>query len=102
MSSGRRIVEIPVEKKIERILKSKKLTVTTAESCTGGLIAGTLVNAPGISEVYKEGYITYSNDKGPAFPDFVKQQGQPGGKGTACTYIPPLRRTDFSADENGR
>ena len=45
MSSGRRIVEIPVEKKIERILKSKKLTVTTAESCTGGLIAGTLVNA---------------------------------------------------------
>ena len=62
MSSGRRIVEIPVEKKIERILKSKKLTVTTAESCTGGLIAGTLVNAPGISEVYKEGYITYSNE----------------------------------------
>ena len=62
MSSGRRIVEIPVEKKIERILKSRKLTVTTAESCTGGLIAGTLVNAAGISEVYKEGYITYSNE----------------------------------------
>lgn len=53
MSSGRRIVEVPVEKKIERILKSRKLTVTTAESCTGGLIAGTLVNVPGISEVYK-------------------------------------------------
>ena len=62
MSSGRRIVEIPVEKKIERILRTRQLTVTTAESCTGGLIAGTLVNAPGISEVYKEGYITYSNE----------------------------------------
>ena len=62
MSSGRRIVEVPVEKKIERILKSRKLTVTTAESCTGGLIAGTLVNVPGISEVYKEGYITYSDE----------------------------------------
>ena len=62
MSSGRRIVEIPVEKKIERILRTRQLTVTTAESCTGGLIAGTLVNAQGISEVYNEGYITYSNE----------------------------------------
>jgi nicotinamide mononucleotide (NMN) deamidase PncC len=45
MSSGRRIVEIPIEKKIERILAGRNLTVTTAESCTGGLIAATLVNA---------------------------------------------------------
>ena len=62
MSSGRRIVEIPVEKKIERILKSRKLTVTTAESCTGGLIAGTLVNVAGASDVLNEGYVTYSNE----------------------------------------
>lgn len=62
MSSGKRIVEIPIEKKIERILSSRKMTVTTAESCTGGLIAATLVNADGISEVFKEGYITYSNE----------------------------------------
>ncbi|MCD8021374.1 MAG: nicotinamide-nucleotide amidohydrolase family protein [Clostridiales bacterium] len=62
MSSERRIVEIPVEKKIERILRHKGLTVTTAESCTGGLVAGNLINAAGISEVFKEGYITYSNE----------------------------------------
>ena len=62
MSSGRRIVEIPIEKKIERILAGRNLTVTTAESCTGGLIAATLVNADGISSVFKEGYITYSNE----------------------------------------
>ena len=36
--------------------------MTTAESCTGGLIAATLINVPGISEFLTEGYITYSND----------------------------------------
>ncbi len=62
MSSGRRIEEEPIEKKIARILKYKNLSVTVAESCTGGLVAGTLVNADGISEVFKEGFVTYSND----------------------------------------
>lgn len=62
MSSNRIMAEEPIEKKITRILIHKKMTVTTAESCTGGLVAGTLVNADGISEVFKEGYITYSNE----------------------------------------
>ena len=34
----------------------------TAESCSGGLTAGRLLNVPGASEVYREGYITYSNE----------------------------------------
>ena len=38
------------------------LTITTAESCTGGLIAGRLIDHPGISEVYSEGFVTYSNE----------------------------------------
>ena len=46
---------------VARILEEKKLHVTTAESCTGGLIAGTLVNVPGISALFGEGYVTYSN-----------------------------------------
>ena len=62
MSSGKRIVEIPIEKKIERILLTRNMTVTTAESCTGGLVAAALVNADGISSVFKEGYITYSDE----------------------------------------
>lgn len=37
-------------------------TISTAESCTGGLVAGTLINAAGISAVYKEGFVTYSNE----------------------------------------
>ena len=62
MSSDRIMAEEPIEKKITRILIHKNMSVTTAESCTGGLVAGTLVNADGLSEVFKEGYITYSNE----------------------------------------
>ena len=62
MSSDRTIEEETIEKKIERVLRHRGMSVTTAESCTGGLIAGTLINADGISESLKEGYITYSNE----------------------------------------
>ena len=44
-----------------RLLKKPDFTVTTAESCTGGLLAARLVNVPGASEVFREGFITYSN-----------------------------------------
>ena len=61
MSSDKRMNETPIENKIGRILKTRNMTVTTAESCTGGLVSGTLVNAEGISDVFKEGFVTYSN-----------------------------------------
>ncbi|MEE1243937.1 competence/damage-inducible protein A [Frisingicoccus sp.] len=51
-----------LEQHVVGLLKRRGMTVTTAESCTGGLLAGTLVNVPGASEVFNEGYITYSND----------------------------------------
>ena len=41
--------------------EEKKYKLTTAESCTGGMIASELVNVAGISEFYEEGYITYAN-----------------------------------------
>ena len=50
-----------MEQEIADLLKQYHLTVTTAESCTGGLIAATLVNVPGVSGQFEEGYITYSN-----------------------------------------
>ena len=51
-----------IEERIVTELIDRQLTVTTAESCTGGLLGATLVNVPGVSEVYKEGYITYSDE----------------------------------------
>ncbi|HJA67395.1 damage-inducible protein CinA [Lachnoclostridium sp. An169] len=51
-----------LEEAVVRLLQEAHLTVTTAESCTGGLIAGTLVNVAGASDVLGEGYVTYSNE----------------------------------------
>lgn len=50
-----------LEEAVIRLLKKYELKVTTAESCTGGLLAGRLVNVPGVSEVFREGFVTYSN-----------------------------------------
>ena len=53
--------EVTLEDAVAKLLKKHRLTVSTAESCTGGLAAGRLVNVPGVSEVFKTGFITYSN-----------------------------------------
>lgn len=42
--------------------KSAGLTIVTAESCTGGLIAGLLTDIPGSSSVVERGFVTYSNE----------------------------------------
>lgn len=44
------------------LLKKHNLRLSTAESCTGGLLAGRIVNVSGASVVFHEGYITYSNE----------------------------------------
>ncbi|MDS0528180.1 competence/damage-inducible protein A [Clostridium sp. SHJSY1] len=51
-----------IEEVVANLLISKKLTISTAESCTGGMIASRLINFPGISEVFLEGAVTYSNE----------------------------------------
>jgi nicotinamide-nucleotide amidase len=43
-------------------LKRRNWTLVTAESCTGGLIAGCLTEVPGSSAVFDRGFITYSNE----------------------------------------
>ena len=48
--------------KLVKLLKKKNLTVTTAESCTGGMIASAIVSVAGASACFKEGYVTYSNE----------------------------------------
>ena len=42
------------------LLKQKGLTVSTAESCTGGLIAASIVDVPGASAVFPGGAVTYA------------------------------------------
>ena len=54
--------ETCIEDVTAKLLVEKNLTISTAESCTGGLLAGTLINYPGISEIFMEGAITYSNE----------------------------------------
>ena len=49
------------EQLLATFLKKYNMKLTTAESCTGGLLAGTFLNVPGASLVYEEGYITYAN-----------------------------------------
>ncbi|HEY5560999.1 MAG TPA: competence/damage-inducible protein A [Clostridiaceae bacterium] len=54
--------ETAIESVVGDMLIRNKLAIATAESCTGGLLAGRLINYPGISDVLKEGVITYSNE----------------------------------------
>ena len=41
--------------------RAKNLRIATAESCTGGLIAGALTAIPGSSDVFERGFVTYSD-----------------------------------------
>ncbi|KIL08177.1 damage-inducible protein CinA [Clostridium botulinum] len=51
-----------IEEVLGKMLIDRGLTLSSAESCTGGLIPSTLISYPGISEVFMEGAVTYSNE----------------------------------------
>lgn len=51
-----------MEEAAGRALTERGLTVSTAESCTGGLVAARLVNYPGISAALCEAHVTYANE----------------------------------------
>lgn len=53
--------DVTLEKSVVDLLLANHLTVSTVESCTGGMLAARLINVAGVSEVFKTGYITYSN-----------------------------------------
>lgn len=54
--------DIPLEVIIGELLKNKKLTVSTAESCTGGSIAARLTSIAGSSEYFNGSIVAYSNE----------------------------------------
>jgi nicotinamide-nucleotide amidase len=43
------------------LCRARHVTITTAESCTGGLLVGAITGIPGSSEVLERGFVTYSN-----------------------------------------
>lgn len=53
---------VEAAKKLFDVCRRKKLTLATAESCTGGLVAGTLSEVPGVSAMLDRGFITYTNE----------------------------------------
>jgi len=52
----------PIEETIGRLLRKRGWRLSTAESCTGGLIGHRITNIPGSSDYFDGGVITYSND----------------------------------------
>lgn len=59
------MLPVPVAKLAEQVIAQNKAagrTITTAESCTGGLVAAALTEIAGSSAVVQSGFVTYSNE----------------------------------------
>jgi nicotinamide-nucleotide amidase len=51
-----------LESRVVGLLGSRSWTLSTAESCTGGHLANRITDVPGASAVFREGFVTYSNE----------------------------------------
>ena len=54
--------ETSIEEVVSKMLVENNLKIAVAESCTGGMVSASLINYPGISSVFMEGCVTYSNE----------------------------------------
>lgn len=54
--------KLSAEETAVTLLKEKNLTLSLAESCTGGAVAARIVNVPGASDIFPLGFVTYSNE----------------------------------------
>ena len=54
--------ETTIEDEVAKLLVNNNLKIAVAESCTGGMVSSALINYPGISSVFMEGCVTYSNE----------------------------------------
>ena len=68
-----------MEERLVSLLMEKGLTVTTAESCTGGLIASRIVNVSGASEIFHAGFVTYANSAKEAYAGVLSETLQTYG-----------------------
>src|SRR5579871_5607581 len=62
MAGERQTSATTLSRSLLDLCRSRRLTIATAESCTGGLVAGALTDIPGSSDVIDRGFVTYSND----------------------------------------
>ena len=51
-----------LETKVVDLVKKLDMNISVAESCTGGMLASTLIGVPGVSDIFKEGIVSYSNE----------------------------------------
>lgn len=57
-----KLMSTKTEQKIARIMLNNSMTISTAESCTGGLVSSRLTDVAGSSAYIKENFVTYSNE----------------------------------------
>ncbi len=62
-----------LEMAIVNLLKDNKMTLSTVESCTGGMLSSRIINVPGVSTVFHTGIVTYSNEAKMEFVDVKKE-----------------------------
>ena len=92
---------------IAQKLTAGKLTITTAESCTGGLLAGAITDVPGASAFFKTGFIAYANEAKtdilgvPA--DLLKKHGAVSGPAATSMALGAKRKagTDMAISLTG-
>lgn len=54
--------QLTLEKQIVNLLQKRRWKISFAESCTGGMLASTIVNVSGASLIFEESFVTYSNE----------------------------------------
>lgn len=54
--------DMALEECIIARMRERNLTLAVAESCTGGMLSSRIIDVPGVSDVYKAGFVTYANE----------------------------------------
>ena len=99
--NGSKMLDEMSEYRIFELLKKYHYTLTTAESATGGMIASTLINVPGISAFFTEGYVTYSNEAKVKMihvkPETIERYGVVSAETAADMAVSAARTADTDA-----
>ncbi len=99
--------DLEVIKKVHRLFKDKELTLSVAESCTGGLISSYLTDLPGASNFFMAGIVPYSEDSKKGIlgiaADTILRYGAVSKEtaGEMAEKVRLLARTDYSLATTG-